>query len=118
MEMHPSFESLVVIGASSLQATLMDIHHDTSFRSILEDDSISSTFRARIQFCSGKGVGLWLVVRPSICLFHITHIIFTLTLHFHLGLIQPLASSFLTCECGHRLDVFGTHLICCLFGVQ
>jgi hypothetical protein len=56
----------------------MDIHHDTSFRSILEDDSISSTFKAYIHFCLGKGAGLWLVVRPFIRLFHIAHFIFTL----------------------------------------
>jgi hypothetical protein len=34
----------------------MDIHHDTSFRSILEDDSISFTFKVHICFCSSKGV--------------------------------------------------------------
>jgi len=41
-EMHPSFESLTIIDAPSLQAFLMDFHHDTSLKSILEDDSISS----------------------------------------------------------------------------
>jgi len=56
-EIHPSFESLVVISIPSLQASLMDIHHDTSFRSILEDDSISLTFRARICSCASKRVG-------------------------------------------------------------
>jgi hypothetical protein len=65
----------------------MDIHRDTSFKSILEDDSISSTFKACIRFCSGKGVGLWLIVKPSINSFHIAHFIFTLALCFHLGLI-------------------------------
>jgi hypothetical protein len=32
----------------------MDFHHDTSFKSILDDDSISSTSRAHIQFCLVK----------------------------------------------------------------
>ncbi len=39
-EMHPSFENLVVTNAPCLHASLMDILHDTSFRFILEDDSI------------------------------------------------------------------------------
>jgi len=39
-KMHLSFESLVIIGTLSLEASLMDIHHDTSFKCILEDDSI------------------------------------------------------------------------------
>ncbi len=42
-EMHLSFESLVIIGTPGLQASLMNIHHDTSFRFILENDFISST---------------------------------------------------------------------------
>ncbi len=54
-KMHLSFESLVVIDALGLQAFLMDIHHDTSFGSILEDDFISSTSRAHIYFRSNKG---------------------------------------------------------------
>jgi hypothetical protein len=36
---------------------LMSIHHDTSLRSILEDDSIFSASRVRIHFCSRKGQG-------------------------------------------------------------
>jgi hypothetical protein len=89
----------------------MDFHHDTSFRSILEDDSISLTSKADIHFCSSKGAWLWLVVKPSIRSFYITHFTFTSTLCFHLGLIQSSASSFFTCECGHGLDTSGTHLI-------
>jgi len=57
----------------------MDIHHDTSLRSIFEDDSISPTPKARIRFCLGKGAGLWLVVRLYIRSFHITP-------HFHLNI--------------------------------
>jgi hypothetical protein len=68
-----------------------------------------------ICFCLGKGAKLWLVVKPSIRSFCITHFIFTSTLHFHFGLIEPSASSFFMCECGHRLDAFGTHLTCCPF---
>ncbi len=117
-EMHPFFESLIVIGAPSLHAFFMDFHHDTSFKSILENDSISSTSKTHIHFCSNKGAGLWLVVRPSIHSFRITHSIFTSTLHFHLGLIQPLTFSLLMCECGHILDAFGMHLIHCLFEGQ
>jgi hypothetical protein len=114
-EIHLSFESLVVISTRSLQAFLMDIHHNTSLRSILEDDSISLASRACIRFCSSKGVGLYLIVRPSINSLCITHYIFTLALCFHLSLIQPSASGLLICECGHRLDASGTHLAHCPF---
>jgi hypothetical protein len=117
-EMHPSFENLVVIGTPSLHASLMGIYHNTSLRYILKDDSISSTSRACICSCSSKRAGLWFVVRPSMCLFWITHSTFTSTLHFHLGLIQPSTFSFLTCECGQGLDAFGMHLAHCLFGGQ
>jgi len=96
----------------------MDLHHDTSLKFILEHDSISSTSRARIHFCSIKGVGLWLVVKAFIHSFHITHSIFTLTLRFCFELIQPLAFNLITCECGHGLDTFGTHLTCWPFGGQ
>jgi hypothetical protein len=57
----------------------MDIHQDTSFRSILEDDSISFASKARICFCLGKGVGLWLIAKPSICSFR--------TLYFHFNYV-------------------------------
>jgi hypothetical protein len=86
-KMHLSFESLVIIGAPSLQGSLMDIHHDTSFRPILEDDSTFSTSKAHIHFCSAKGMGLWLIVKSSIHSFHITHSTFISTLNFCLGLI-------------------------------
>jgi hypothetical protein len=112
------FESLVVITASGLQAPWMDIHHNTSFRSILKDDSISSSSKACIHSCSSKGARLWLVVRSSIRSFHIAHSLFISTMHFHLGVIQPLAFSFFTCECGHGSDTFGTHLVRCPFGSQ
>jgi hypothetical protein len=96
----------------------MDIHHNTSLRFILEDDSISLTSKACMHSCLGKGVGLWLVVKPYIRLFCITHFIFTSTLCFLLNLIQPSTYSTFTCECGHMLDTFGTHIICCLLGGQ
>jgi hypothetical protein len=88
----------------------MDIHHDTSLKSILEDGSISSTSKAHIHFCLGKGVGLWLVFKPSIHSFRITDSTFISTLHFCFGLIQPLAFSLFMCERGHKLDTFGMHL--------
>ncbi len=116
--MHLSFESLVVTNTPNLQAFLMDLHHDTFFRSILEDDSISSTFRARIRLCSSKGARLWLVVRLSICLFHIARFTFTSALCFRFTLIQPSISSFFTCDYGHELDASGTHLVHCMFGGQ
>ncbi len=115
-EIHPSFESLVVIGSPGSQDFFMDIHHDTSFRSILEDDSISSTSRIRICSCLGKGIGLWLISKLSIHSFHIAHFTFTSSLCFHLDLIQPSTSNFFTCERGHVFDTLGTHLTCCLFG--
>jgi hypothetical protein len=96
----------------------MDIHHDSSFKSILEDDSIFSSFKARICSYLRKGARLWLIVRPSICSFHITHFIFTFTLRFCFNLIQPSTFSLFTCECGHGLNTFGTHLACCLFRSQ
>jgi hypothetical protein len=37
---------------------LMDFHHNTSLRSSLENDSISSSSRAHIHSYSSKGVGL------------------------------------------------------------
>jgi hypothetical protein len=39
-------------------------------------------------------------------------------LHFCLNLIQPLTFSLFTCECGHRLYAFGTHLVCYSFEGQ
>jgi len=117
-DIHPSFDSLAVISAPSLQAFWMYIHHDTPLRFILEDDSISSTTKAHIHFCLSKGVGLWLVASPSIHWFRIAHSTFTSLLHFRFSLIQPLASNFLTCECGHSLNASGTHLTHCLFRGQ
>jgi hypothetical protein len=86
-KMHVFFQSLAVIDALGLQAFLMNIHHDTSFRSILKDDSISITCKAHIHFCLGKGVRLWLIARPFIYSFHIAHSTFILTLYFCLNLI-------------------------------
>ncbi len=111
--MHLSFESLAISRALDLQTSLMDIHHDTSLRSILEDDSISSY---HICSCSSKGPWLWLVAKPFICSFCITHFTLTLALCFHLGLIQPSTFNLLMCECGHGLDTSSTHLIRYLFG--
>jgi hypothetical protein len=80
-EMHLFFESLVSIDAPGLQTFFMDIHHDTSFRSILEDDSISSTSRAHIHFCLSKGARLWLIVKLAIYLFVSHH-----TFYFHFSI--------------------------------
>jgi hypothetical protein len=96
----------------------MDIHHDTSLRFILEDDSISSTFKVCIHFCSGKGARLWLIFRSYICSFRITHSTFTSTLCFHLRLIQPSASSLFTCDYEHGLDASNMHLVHCPFAAQ
>jgi len=81
-KMHLSFEILTIIDTPNLQASLMDIHHDTSFRSILKNDSIFLAFRTWIRFCLGKRLMLWLITRPFICLFYITHFIFTSTCIF------------------------------------
>jgi hypothetical protein len=116
--MHPSFKSLSITSTLGLQVSLMDIHHDTSLMSILEDDFISSSFRIRIRSCLGKGARLWLIAKPYICSLHIAHSTFTSTSHFHLGLTQPSTSSFLTCECGHGLDASSMHLTHCSFGGQ
>jgi hypothetical protein len=94
----------------------MDFHHDTSLRFILEDDFISSTSKACIHFCSGKGAGLWLVVKPSINLFHIAHFYF----HFNVAFSSQFDSSFniffFMCECGQGLDTSNMHLTHCPFG--
>jgi len=93
----------------------MNFHHNTFLRFILEDNSISLASKVYICSCLGKGTRLWLVVKPSICLFRIAHFMFALTLCFCLGLIQPSTSSLLACECGHGLDASGMHLVRCLF---
>jgi hypothetical protein len=103
------FENTVITDTLSLHAFFMDFHHNTSLGSILEDDSVSSTSRAHIHSYLGKGGGLWLVDRPSICSFQIVHFTFTSTLHFCLNLIQPSTSTLFMCECGHGLDAYGTH---------
>ncbi len=115
-EMHSSFANLANFDIPGLHAYLMDTHHDTSFRSILEDDFISLTSEAHIRSCLGKGAKLWLVVKPSIHFFCTTHFIFILVLCFQFGLIHPLASNLFTCEFAHELDTFITHLVRCPFG--
>jgi len=109
-EMHLSFENNNYWRPKSISINTTQ-QHNTSLRSILEDDSISSTSRTRICSCLGKGARLWLVTKPSIYSFRIAHFTFTFVLFFRLDLIQPLASNLLTCECRHELDVFGMHLI-------
>ncbi len=116
--MHPSFESLIITSTPSIYAYLMDIHHNTSLRSILENDSIFSTSIAHICSCSGKGARLWLVTKPSIYSFCIAHSTFTAMFCFCLGLIQPLTFSLLMCECERELDASNAHLTCCPFGGQ
>jgi hypothetical protein len=86
-EMHPLKKKLVVSSTLSLHVSLMDIHHDTSFRSILEDDSISLASGIHICSCSDKRVGLLLIIRPSIRSFCITHFTFTSTFCFHFNLV-------------------------------
>jgi len=55
--MHPSFESLAFMGALGLQAYLMDIHHNTSFKCILEDDSIFVIIQSSHLLLFGQGGG-------------------------------------------------------------
>jgi hypothetical protein len=80
-----SFVYYIVILA--LQTSLMDIHNDIFFRSILEDGFIFLAFRIYICFSLGKGARLWLVATPSICSFYIAHSTFILALYFRLNLI-------------------------------
>jgi len=94
-EMHSSFEILVIIDALGLQTSLINIHHDTFLRSILEDDFISLISRTRIHFCLGKRARQWLVARPYFYSFHIADSIFTSMLCFFcLNLIQLSTLSF------------------------
>jgi hypothetical protein len=76
-DMHLSFESMAITGTPCLRVYLMDIHHDTSFMFILKNDSICSTSKARIHFCLGKGVGLWLLTSHLFVCFA-SHILFSL----------------------------------------
>jgi len=115
-EMHLFFESLEVFGPQGLHASMMNVHHDTSFRSILYDDSIFSTSKTHIRSYSCKGARLCLIARPSICLFCIARFTFISVLRFHLDLIQPSPSILFTCECGHMLNACSMHLACCPFG--
>jgi hypothetical protein len=64
--MHPFFENLGVIGTLDLHASLINIHHNTSLKSILEDDSISSISRFHICFCLSKGIGVATPLWPSV----------------------------------------------------
>ncbi len=113
------FLSLVITNTLGLKASLMDIHHNTSLRPILKDDSISFVSRAHICFCSDKEpTRLWLIAWPSICSIYIAHFIFTLAMHFCFDLIQSLTISLIMCECEYGLNVFDTHLAHCLFGGQ
>jgi hypothetical protein len=81
-EKHLLKKSLAVISIASLHAFLMDIHHDTSLRFILKDDSIFSASKVHIHSYLNKGARPWLVVRPFIHSFCITHSIFISTLCF------------------------------------
>jgi hypothetical protein len=53
-EMHP-FESLAIISALDLHASLMDIHRNTSIRVMLEDDFIFLRFQNSHSFLFGQG---------------------------------------------------------------
>jgi hypothetical protein len=81
-EMHLSFEGLTITNAPILHAFFMDIRHNTSLRSILEDDFISSTSKVWICSYSSKGQGYgWLLshlfVRFASCtLFSPYHCVF------------------------------------------
>jgi hypothetical protein len=87
----------------------MGIHHNTSFRPILEDDSISFVFKTYICFClSKRSTRLWFITWPFIFLFHITHFIFTLAMCFHSDLIHPLTFNLIMCECEYGLNAFST----------
>jgi hypothetical protein len=66
-EMHPSLENLVIIGTPNLQASLMDTHHNTSLRSILEDDFIPSTIGLAFILIQARGQGYgWLLSHLSV----------------------------------------------------
>jgi len=95
----------------------MDFHHDTSFRSILEDNPFLQHLKLAFVLVRTRGHDYgWLVIRPSIHPFCITHFTFTLVLRFHFGLIQPSTFNLLICEGGHGLDTFDMYLIHCPFG--
>jgi hypothetical protein len=71
-EMHPCFESVVIIITLDLHASFMNIHQNTSIKYISEDDSIFSTSKTCIRSCLGYG---WLLGHLSI---HLTsHVLFS-----------------------------------------
>jgi hypothetical protein len=59
IKIHPSFESLAIIDALGLKESLMDIHHDISFRFIMEDDSfpLLPKFAFTLVWARGWGYG-------------------------------------------------------------
>jgi hypothetical protein len=54
-EIHFLKKKLAIINAPSLQASLIDVYHDISFRFILEDDSISLTSKSLHSFLFRQG---------------------------------------------------------------
>jgi hypothetical protein len=66
-EVHPSFESLAIINAPSLQASLMDIHHDTSLRFTLGMAPFPQHPELTFVLVQAKGQGYeWLIGYLSI----------------------------------------------------
>ncbi len=86
-KIHPSFESLAVINAPSLHASLMDIHHNTSFKPILEDDSIFSISKSTSTFVQARGHGYGWLLGHLFYLFCIAYFTFTSTMCFCFSLI-------------------------------
>ncbi|KAG6556932.1 hypothetical protein Mapa_001347 [Marchantia paleacea] len=54
--------------------SLMESHHDTTFSSIMHDDSLSITSRIHIPSLLGKGRGIWLIAQSSLLLLSTSHI--------------------------------------------
>jgi hypothetical protein len=85
--------------------------------SILEDDSIFSSSRGSYLFLFKQG-GKAMVGSYAIYLF-VSHRTFYFHLNVAFSFWFDLAFEFLfMCECGHRLDAYGKHLVCCSFGGQ
>ncbi len=80
-KMHPSFESLVVMGTLNLSASLMDIHHNTSLKCILEDGSIFFIIQNSHLLLFGQGGGV--MVDCQVIYPFIPHC----TLYFHLNVV-------------------------------
>jgi hypothetical protein len=59
----------------------------------------------------GLGENAWLLVRPTALAFCLFSAHFLTTLRIYFGLSYPIIAYLSWCQCGHTIDVLGTHLL-------